>query len=371
MRAPRRTRAAALLVGLLAVTGAACSSSNDNATSSSSSTGGSASSSSSGTSVDYASLKGTLNGSGSSFQDALEQAAITQFKAKAPDVAVSYTKSGSSAGKQDLQNGVVQFAGTDSLIKDADKPKFKGGEVLYFPLASAPITVSFHLNGVSALQLSPATVAGIFTAKITKWDAAEIKSDNPGATLPGEDIVVVHRSDGSGTTSNFTKYLAATAPSVFTLTPGDTVDWPSGTQGAEKNSGVASLISNTEGAIGYVDLSDAVKADLTLASIKNKAGNFTKPTLVAASAAVAGASVNADLTYSPLNSEGADAYPITSPTWIIVYAKQGDPATAAALKGYLTFMLTEGQTLAPTVGYAALPEAMVTKAMAQLARIAA
>jgi phosphate transport system substrate-binding protein len=365
---PPRRRAAWLFaaVALVALAAAACSSDSKTSTNSSGSTASSSSSSSA--TYDYVSLSGALNGSGSSFQDAFDQKAITGFKAKATAVTVTYTKSGSGAGKTDLQNGVVQFAGTDSLIKDEDKPKYKG-EVLYFPTVGAPITVSFNVKGVTKLQLSADAVAGIFGGTITTWNDPKIAADNAGVTLPATPIVVVHRSDASGTTSNFTKFLKKAAPSVWTLDSGDSVNWPGSTQGAEKNSGVASLVSSTDGAIGYVDLADAASAKLTTALIKNSAGKFVEGKLPGAAAALKGATVNADLTYDPVNAAGDDAYPITSPTWIIVYASQPDASTAAALKGFLHFILTDGQEQANSVGYAPIPADLATKALAQLDKI--
>jgi len=367
-------RILALILALCSVAAlAACSSSGSTATTSSSSGGSSASSASSSSSVagltiDYASLTGTLNGSGSSFQDVFEQKSITDFKAKASGVSVTYTKSGSSAGKQDLQNAVVQYAGTDSLIKDADKALFKG-PVLYFPTVGAPITVSYNVSGVAKLQLSADTLAGIMMTSIATWNDPKIAADNPGVTLPSTAITVVHRSDGSGTTSNFTKFLKKAAPAVWTLDSGDTVNWPATTQGAEKNSGVATAIKGADGAIGYVDLADAVNAGLSTASMKNAAGKFVEPKLPGASAALEGATINADLTYDPINAAGDAAYPITSPTWIIVYASQPDKATADALKGYLNFIITDEQKVANSVGYASLPTSLAAKAIAQLDQI--
>ena len=365
----RTTRFIGLLVALVSIAAlAACSSDSKTSTSSSSSGGSSSSSTVAGLTIDYASLTGTLNGSGSSFQDVFEQKTITDFQARAAGVSVTYTKSGSSAGKQDLQNGVVQFAGTDSLIKDADKALYKG-PVLYFPTVGAPITVSYNLSSVTKLQLSADTLAGIMMTTITTWNDPKIAADNPGVTLPSTAITVVHRSDGSGTTSNFTKFLKKAAPSVWTLDSGDTVNWPASTQGAEKNSGVATAIKGAAGSIGYVDLADAVNADLSTASIKNAAGKFVEPKLPGASAALEGATVNDDLTYDPINASGDAAYPITSPTWIIVYASQPDKATADALKGFLNFILTDEQKVANLVGYASLPNSMLTKAIAQLDQI--
>ncbi|MGI8664005.1 MAG: phosphate ABC transporter substrate-binding protein PstS [Acidimicrobiales bacterium] len=361
-------RGSAWLVGLLAaltIATAACSSDSKTTTSS----GSSSSSSASGApAYDYASLSGTLNGSGSSFQDSFDQKAITDFKAVAPKVAVTYTKSGSGAGKTDLQGAVVQFAGTDSIIKDEDKAKYKG-DVLYFPTVGAPITVAFNVSGVSKLQLSADVVAGIFGGTITTWNDQKIGADNAGVTLPPTPIVVVHRSDASGTTSNFTKFLKKAAPSVWTLDSGDTVNWPATTQGAEKNSGVASVVSGTNGAVGYVDLADAASAKLATAAIKNSAGKFVEGKLPGAAAALKGATVKDDLTYDPIGAAGDDAYPITSPTWIIAYAAQPDKATADALKGFLNFILTDGQKQANAVGYAPLPTDLATKAIAQLSKI--
>jgi phosphate transport system substrate-binding protein len=354
------------VVAVLTLVGAACSSSDKNNASTSS---GSSSSAPQGANIDYASLSGTLNGSGSTFQDAFNQKAITEFKNKASNVSVSYTKSGSGAGKTDLQNKVVQFAGTDSLIAAADLPKFQGGTVLYFPTVGAPITVSYNLNGVSKLQLSGPTLGGIFGGTITNWNDPKIAADNPGATLPNTPIVVVHRSEASGTTNNFTRFLTKAGGSAWTLGTGDTVNWPSSTQGAQANSGVAQLIKTTPGAVGYVDLADAVNADLTFASIQNSAGKFVAPTLDGASAALAGAQINPDLTYDPINASGDAAYPITSPTWIIAYKNQPDAKTAAALKGWLNFLLTDGQGFANDVGFAKLPSDLTSKAIAQLDQI--
>src|SRR3954453_17338137 len=209
MRSKRQTWAVGL-IAVLAIIGAACSS---------------------GDSSKKATT--TLNGSGSSFQDPFDQKAKSHFAKKDSGVTVNYTKSGSGAGKTDLANQVVQFAGTDSLIKDADKPTFKGGDVLYFPTVGAPITVSFNVSGLTKVQLSADTVAGIFGGTIPKWDDTKIAADNPGVTLPPTAITVVHRTDGSGTTNNFTRFLKKAAPSVWTLDSGDTVNWPASTQGAE------------------------------------------------------------------------------------------------------------------------------------------
>ncbi|WP_213453751.1 phosphate ABC transporter substrate-binding protein PstS [Rhizomonospora bruguierae] len=313
---------------------------------------------------EYANLSGALKASGATFPDAYYQEVVSAFKEAAPNVTVTYNAVGSGTGKKEFGEGLTDFAGSDSLVKEGQGPK--EGEFLYVPTVAAPITVSYNLNGVSELKLSPDTLAGIFGRTIKTWDDAAIKADNPGATLPSKPITVVHRSDGSGTTSNFTKYLES-ASTKWTLGSGDTVDWPKDTQGGEKNSGVSQLIKQSDGAIGYVDLSDAKASQLVFASIKNKDGQFVAPTLEGAQAALDGAKINDDLSYDPLNASGATAYPITSPTYLLVKTKYDDPAKAALVKGFLKFLLSsEGQGLAKDVDFAALPQSLHDKALAQI-----
>ena len=222
-------------------------------------------------------LSGELKASGASFPDAYYQEVISAFKEKAPDVTVTYNAVGSGTGKKEFGQGLTDFAGTDSTVKPDDG--VPAGSFVYVPTVAGPITVSYNLSGVDKLQLSPDTLADIFQAKITKWNDPAIAKDNQGVSLPATPITVAHRSDGSGTTNNFTKYLTAAAPSSWKLGSGDTVAWPSGTQGAEKNTGVAQIIKQTDGAVGYVDYSDALETKLTLAAIKNKDGQFVAPSL--------------------------------------------------------------------------------------------
>ena len=232
--------------------------------------------------------------------------------------------------------------------------------------------MSYNLDGVDELQLSPDTLAGIMqTDDHHVGRTRRSRRTTPTPTLPSTPIVVVHRSDGSGTTSNFTKYLTAAAPDVWTLESGDTVNWPAGTQGAEKNSGVAALIGQTAGAIGYVDLADAVKADLTFAAIQDQAGEYVLPTAEGVQAALEGAELADDLTYNPLNSEGEGAYPITAPTWIITYTTYSDAATVESLQTYLRYVLTTGQEQAGATGYVGIPSSFQEKALAQLDEITA
>ena len=322
----------------------------------------------SGTSSDAtANGSGELKASGASFPDAYYQEVISAYKEKAPDVTVTYNSVGSGTGKQEFGKGLTDFAGTDSLVKDDDG--VPAGSFVYVPTVAGPITVSYNLSGVDKLQLSPDTLANIFQAKITKWNDPAIAKDNQGVSLPDTSITVAHRSDGSGTTSNFTKYLTAAAPSTWKLGNGDTVAWPSGTQGAEKNTGVAQIIKQTDGAIGYVDYSDALETKLNMAAIKNKDGKFVAPSLEGATAAVAGATVKDDLTYDPLNAAGADSYPITAPTYLLLKNKYDDANTANLVKEYVRYVLTDGQPIAKDVNFASLPSGLQQKALAQLDKV--
>ena len=268
----------------------------------------------------------TLNGDGSTFQLGFNQVVIGAFKPVQKAVTINYQGNGSGTGRTDFVNGVVQFAGTDAPYKATDPQPPQ--PFLYFPTVVAPITVSYNLSGVSSLRLSADTIAKIFQGQITTWDDSAIKTDNPKAKLPSTKITVVHRSDSSGTTANFTNFLTKAAVGTWTLGTGSTVSWPTGTQGATGNSGVASLVKSTDGAVGYVDFSDANASSLTFASVKNSSGKFIKPNLVSASTAASGATVNANLTYDPINASGAASYPITSPTWILVYTTQTDATRA-------------------------------------------
>jgi phosphate transport system substrate-binding protein len=361
---PRRNRALTVLtVGLtIGVVGAGCGSSKKSSGSTATTAGGS----SGGTSVKLASA--TLNGSGSTFQAAYDQEAIKQFKAKNPGVTITYGGGGSGKGLTDLQAKLVDFAGSDAPIKPADLPKYAGG-VLYFPTVAAPITLSYNLSGVSKLILGPSTIAKIFGGKITTWNDAAIAADNPGTSLPSTSITAVHRSDSSGTTNNFTLYLTKAAPADWTLGSGKTINWPGG-QAGNGNAGVAQIVKSTDGAIGYVDYSDARAVGLSFASVKNASGQPITPSLDAASAAIAAAPVNPDLTYDPTNASGPGAYPITSPTWIIIYKTQTDKAKGAALKAFLNFILTTGQgSLAKDNDFAPLSKNLDQKAIAQLDQI--
>ena len=323
-----------------------------------------------------ADLSAKLDGAGSSFQDTFEQQVASDFAKEVSDAGgsatVSYTKTGSSDGKKSLADKTVDFAGSDSPIKDEEKASFGDSTVLYFPIVGGPIAMAYKLEGVEDLKLSADNIAKIFQGQITSWDDPAIAEDNPDAELPATKITVVHRSDGSGTTSNFTKFLKA-ASGEWKLDAGETVNWPqsSNFQGAEKSTGVTQVVSTTNGAITYADLADAAKAELAVAEVGNAEGKFIAPTPDNASKALGAAEINDDLTYDPLNADAKGAYPITSPTWILAYQDQADQAKAETLKAYLRYVLTTGQASAKDLLYAPLPEELASKAVDQIDQIKA
>jgi phosphate transport system substrate-binding protein len=357
LRHSRATRAAVAGVALTLVL-AACGSSSKSGSSGSSGGSGSAST-----------VKADLKGAGSTFQKTFNEAAIQGFQGVNPNVTINYQANGSTNGKNALKTNSVDFAGTDSTIKDADKASYQGGTVLYFPTVAAPITVSYNLSGVDKLQFSASTLAKIFSGKIKKWNDPAIAAENQGVNLPDKDITIVHRLEGSGTTSNFSKFLDTAAKSDWGLGTSDTIKWPAGSQAGQGNGGVAQIVKQTDGAIGYVDYSDAKASNLKFASIQNSSGKYIEPTLAGAEAALAGATINSDLTYNPINASGADAYPITSPTWIIAYQKQTDKNKGQALKDFLTYILGDGQSLAEQAQYAKLSDDLRSKAQAQLSQL--
>jgi len=357
MQGLRRQRftVAGLALAAMALFVAACSSS------SSGSGGGSSSGGSS--------LSGTLNGSGSTLQLVYEQQAIQNFKSIQPSMTVNYGGGGSGKGRTDLASNVVQYAGSDSPISSDDLPLFKGKTVLYFPIVISPITVPYNLPGIKSLKLDAPVMADIFQAKITKWNDPAIAALNPGVKLPSTAITIAHRSDSSGTTQNFSQFLVEGAPGVWKLGSDSTINWPANSQGGSGNSGVAQIIKTTAGAVGYVDYADAKASGLTWASIKNKAGNYVEPSVQSATEAASNASVKPDLTFSAIWASGAQSYPITAQSWVLVYQKQSSSNTTKMLQAYIGYLVGDGQKLLPQLGYAPLPSNIDQQAKAQISKI--
>lgn len=314
----------------------------------------------------------TINGSGATFPQGYYDECRASFEKVQPNLTVNYPNPGGGSGKgrQEFADQVTQWGATDAPFPAADLAKVKGGAFLYVPTVAAPITVSYHLSGVSKpLSFSATTLARIFQGDVTSWSDPAIAADNEGVKLPSTKITVVRRSDSSGTTQNFTTYLAKAAGSVWELGAGTTISWPDRSQGGNGNAGVASVIQATDGAIGYVDYSDARATGLTYGNVENSTGRSVKPTVKAATAALEGVTLAADGLYDPLDSPNARAYPITAPTWLLVYERYDDADHAKAVRAWAEHLVGACQRSAKAIDYAPLPEDWARATRARLETI--
>jgi phosphate transport system substrate-binding protein len=323
------------------------------------------STSSSGGSVD-------LTGAGATFPYPLYSKWFDEY-AKATGVKINYQSIGSGGGIRQLSEGTVDFGASDSPMSDAELAKAKFGPVLHIPTVLGAVVITYNIPAITApLQLTPQAIADIFAGKITKWNDARIASLNAGVSLPSSDILVVHRSDGSGTTYIFTDYLNTAAPSWKAIGKGKEVKWPVGL-GAKGNEGVAGQVKQTPGAIGYVELAYAKQNALPIGAVKNKAGKFVVASVPAVTAAAAGVAkglpTNTDFRISVVDAPGPDAYPISSFTWILVYQHQSDSMKGKKLVDFLNWALTKGEAEAPSLDYAPLPSEMIPGVRAKVATI--
>jgi phosphate transport system substrate-binding protein len=365
LRCRRRVATAGFAGVAMALALAACSSSSTT----SSTTSSSSSSPAAGSSSSSAALSGTLNGSGSTFQLTYQQAAISAFKSVQSGMTVNYGGGGSGKGRTDLASGTVNFAGSDSTIPSAEQANFNGKTVLYFPVLIGPISVAYNLSGVTTLKLTPDVLANIFQGKITSWNNSAITAINPGVSLPNTPITIAVRSDSSGTTQNFSLFLEKAAPSTWTLGSSSTIKWPSTARAGNGNGGVAQIVKSTPGAIGYVDYADAKATGLSSAEVKNKDGNYVAPSTASATAAADGVTVASNLTFHAVWASGAQAYPITYQSWVLVYQTQANANDAKMLQAYVGYLVGAGQQLLPELGYAPLPANLDNMAKAQLSKI--
>jgi phosphate transport system substrate-binding protein len=356
------------VVAALAV--AACSSSSST-TSTAPASSGAASSPAAGATTSAAAVSGTINALGSTFQTNFQQSAIASFKTVQPNVTVNYGGGGSGAGRTALYSGTVLFAGSDSPIPATEQSKVPAGKtVLYFPVQIGPIAIAYNLSGVTGLKLDATTLAKIFQGQITTWNDPAIKALNSGANLPSTPITLAVRSDSSGTTANFSKYLMTAAPSAWKLGSASVITWPKTAHAANGGSGLAQAVKSTPGSIGYVDFSTATASGLSAASIKNSAGDYVAPSVAGATAAASQVTPKADLTFSAVDEPGATSYPITYQSWDLVYETQPNANDAALLKAYLGYLLgSTGQALLTPLNLAPLPASIDSAAVAQLSKI--
>jgi phosphate transport system substrate-binding protein len=308
----------------------------------------------------------TISGAGSTFAAPVYQQWGSSL---ASSLTVNYQAVGSGAGITSLGAKTVDFGASDPPLKPAEFTALeRNGPVLQIPMFLGAITVSYNVPGVkTGLKLEGGTIADIYLGKIKTWDDPAIKALNPGVSLPSTPITVVHRSDSSGTSAGFTSFLSAVDPEwKEKVGEGKDVQWPTGT-GAKGNAGVAGAVQQTVGAVGYVEQAYALQHDFTYASVKNEAGNFVAPNLESTSAAAEGITVPPNLGIKVSNPSGANAYPITSQTFVVVYedaCKAGLPGGEAAAKGVVKFLeygLGEGQSVLAQADYAKLPASILPK----------
>jgi phosphate transport system substrate-binding protein len=353
----------------MALSLAACSSSSSSPGGGSTSSG-SGSAPASGSSSSAAAASGTINGAGSTFQTNFQQGSISAFKSVDPGITVNYAGVGSSTGRSDLYKNTVLFAGSDSPIPSKEASQVPAGKtVLYFPVQIGPISMAYNLQGITGLKLDASVLAQIFQGQITSWNNAAIKALNPGISLPSTAITIAVRSDGSGTTQNFSQYLVDAAGSAWKLGTSSIIKWPSTARAGSGNGGVAQVVKSTAGAIGYVDFSTATASSLSVASIKNSAGDYVAPSSAAATAAASHVTPKSDLTFVTVDEPGATSYPITYQSWDLVYAKQPSANDANLLKAYLGYLLGSGQSLLTQLSLAPLPSNIDSLAKAQLSQI--
>ena len=311
-----------------------------------------------------------LTGAGATFPYPLYSKWFSDY-ATATNVRINYQSIGSGGGIRQLSEGTVDFGATDGPMTDDELAKAKGGAIMHFPTVMGAVAMAYNLPELSGeLRLSGPVIAQIFLGTIKKWNDPRIAAHNPGVTLPARDVLVIHRSDGSGTTYVFSDYLTAVSPE-WAGGPGRGKDvaWPTGL-GGKGNEGVAGQIKQIPGAIGYVELAYANQNDLPVASVLNAAGEFVAPSIEAVTAAAAGAAARlpADTDYriSIVNSPGAGAYPISSLTWLLLYREQTDSVKARKLVEFLRWALTEGEKQAAALDYAPLPSAIADRLLQRL-----
>lgn len=314
----------------------------------------------------------SLSGAGATFPAPIYEKWFSDFGSK-DGVQVNYQAIGSGGGITQFTQGTVDFGATDSPMKDEElqAAEAKGGTVLHIPTVIGAIVVTYNLPGVSKpLKMDGQLIGDIFLGKVKNWNDKAIAAQNAGVSLPDKPILTVHRSDGSGTTDNFTKFVAANnSEFLFKVGEGKEVKWVGGV-GGKGNDGVTAAVKQTEGAVGYVELNYALTNKLAFADVKNSAGTYITPSIESTTAAAADTSaVPADFRASLVNSKAADAYPIATWTFLIVFQKQADAAKGKSLTNLLWYATHEGQSSATSLHYAPLPTAVVPNVEAKIKSI--
>ena len=302
-----------------------------------------------------------VNGAGATFPYPIYSKWFDEYHKLHPDAQINYQSIGSGGGIRQLQAGTVDFGATDQPMNEEQLGK-SSIKPLHFPTVMGAVVATYNLPGVEAeLNFTPEALAGIFLGKIKKWNDPLLAKTNPGVALPANEILVVHRSDGSGTTFIWTDYLSKTSPEwKAQVGSGTAVNWPTGL-GAKGNEGVAGLVKQSPYSLGYVELIYAIQNKMAYGRVRNAAGKFVQPDLASVTAAAAGAAADmpADFRVSITNAPGKDAYPISSFTWLLIPSQIQDPAKKQILIDFLRWMLGPGQKMAEPLSYAPLPKLVV------------
>jgi phosphate transport system substrate-binding protein len=316
-----------------------------------------------------------INGAGATFPYPIYSKWFDEYHKKFGNIQINYQSVGSGAGIKQVTDGTVDIGASDGPMNDEQLKAYSdkhGSAILHFPTVLGAAVPTYNVPGVnSALNFTPEALAGIFLGRVTKWNDPAIASANSGVKLPGDDIVVVHRADGSGTTYIWTDYLSKVSDDWKNkVGKGTSVNWPVGLAG-KGNEGVTGQIKNTPNSIGYVELIYAVQNKIEYGSVKNSSGAVIKADLAGVSAAAAGAAKDMpdDFRVSITNSPGKAAYPISSFTWLLIPAKFSDTAKRDAMKGFLKWALTDGQSYAENLSYAKLPKEVVAKELKAIDKI--
>ena len=310
-----------------------------------------------------------INGAGATFPYPIYSKWFDEFRKKT-GIEINYQSIGSGGGIRQVLEGTVDFGATDGPMTDEQLAQAKT-PILHLPTVLGAVVATYNVPGVEKLKLTPEALAGIFLGKVQMWNDPPIAKENPGVKLPADAIVPVHRSDGSGTSFVFTDYLSKVSPEwEKTVGRGTSVNWPVGI-GGKGNEGVTGLVKQTPNSLGYVELVYALQNKLPYGDVRNRAGRFVTPTLESVTAAASSVAVNMpeDFRVSITDPAGADAYPISSFTWLLIPTRIPDKDKGAAIKSFLSWMLTDGQAMAAPLNYAPLPQTVVEMAKKALDRI--
>ncbi len=315
-----------------------------------------------------ASAQMMINGAGATFPYPIYSKWFDEYAKVDPSVRFNYQSIGSGGGQKQILAQTVDFGASDGPMSDDNLAKAPG-KILHIPTVAGAVVITYNVPGNPAVKFDGDTIAGIFLGQIKKWNDSKLTALNPGVKLPDQEIVVVHRSDGSGTTYIWTDYLSKVSPEWKTKVGTNTsVNWPTGI-GGKGNEGVAGQVKQTPGALGYVELIYAIQNKMPYAEVKNSAGEFVKPSLESITAAMATAQIPDDFRFSITNAPGKDAYPIAGATWLLVYQQQKDPAKGKKLVEFLKWAAKDGEKMARDLQYAPLPDSLQQRVLNRIDEI--